>query len=193
MKFLAIVSILCGLAMTAPLAEPLVNRAVASAKSSSTLKISINSASTAARGATLGVNVDGSSSPLLGVGAGSATIIAVKVGSSVKATSLSIKGSTVASIVISAKSTSTAASSTPALVTSISVAPTSTLANPTGLPSTISAPVQGQGALSLNNLPAMPAVIDKTISSVLGSVYGLSKPPLGLNCPLDFADELFAT
>jgi hypothetical protein len=46
---------------------------------------------------------------------------------------------------------------------------------PTGLPATFSAPVQGVGILSLENLPALPAVLDKPLSGVLGSVYGLRK------------------
>jgi hypothetical protein len=43
------------------------------------------------------------------------------------------------------------------------------------MPSTFSAPVQGSGILTLNNLPAMPPVIDKTLAGVLGAIYGLCK------------------
>jgi hypothetical protein len=55
---------------------------------------------------------------------------------------------------------------------------------PTGLPATFSAPVQGVGALSLENLPALPAVLDKPLAGVLGSVYGLRKlEPESNFCP----------
>ncbi|CAN9153873.1 unnamed protein product [Alternaria alternata] len=96
----------------------------------------------------LGVNVGGSSSPLVGVKLSSSTLLAVVVGS----------GST----------------STTAAASTVTAAPTGTAATAsTALPSTFSAPVQGQGVLSLNNLPAMPGVIDKTFSGVLGAAYGL--------------------
>jgi hypothetical protein len=57
---------------------------------------------------------------------------------------------------------------------SVTMAPESTRTYATTFPSTFSAPVQGSGILSLKNLPAMPAVIDKTLSGALGAVYGLS-------------------
>jgi hypothetical protein len=88
MKFLALATIFCGLAMAVPLADPVVARAVTSVKSSSIVKSSVKTSST---GALLAVNVGGSSSPLLGVNVGTATVVAVNVGSSVKASSASIK------------------------------------------------------------------------------------------------------
>ncbi|EUC46255.1 hypothetical protein COCMIDRAFT_93296 [Bipolaris oryzae ATCC 44560] len=50
------------------------------------------------------------------------------------------------------------------------------------MPSSFSAPVQGKGILTLDNLPAMPPVIDKSLSGVLGVVYGL----LSGVCSADF-------
>ncbi|KNG51976.1 p-type ATPase [Stemphylium lycopersici] len=128
------------------------------AKSSSAM-VSINSSSAAPASKTssavttttttaplLGVNVGGSSSPLLGVKLSSSTLLAVDLGGGASST----KAST------------------------ITAAPTSSTSGaPPALPSTFSAPVQGQGVLSLNNLPAMPGVIDKTFSGVLGAAYGL--------------------
>ncbi|KAI4646100.1 uncharacterized protein J4E79_010608 [Alternaria viburni] len=125
---------------------------VVSSKASSAAAVSSRASSAAATTTTtaplLGVNVGGSSSPLLGVKLSSATVLAVDAslgGSSAKA------------------STST-----------ITAAPTAASGTaPTALPSTFSAPVQGQGKLTLDNLPAMPGVIDKTFSGVLGAAYGL--------------------
>jgi hypothetical protein len=159
MKFLALITVFCGLSMAAPLVDAVVARAVTSVKPSSTVRAS----SAASSGALIGVNVGGSSSPLVGVRISSSTIVAINVGTSVKTSSVTIKP------------TSMAASSVKVASSTITVAPTSTSANPTALPSTFSAPVQGQGKLTLDNLPAMPAVIDKSFSGVLGSVYGLSR------------------
>ncbi|KAJ6278948.1 hypothetical protein J3E71DRAFT_319457 [Bipolaris maydis] len=61
-------------------------------------------------------------------------------------------------------------------------APTTTGTSQLTMPSSFSAPVQGQGILTLDNLPALPAVIDKSLSGVLGSVYGL----LSGACSSDF-------
>ncbi|KAG9186802.1 hypothetical protein G6011_09910 [Alternaria panax] len=116
--------------------------AVVSSKASSTV------VTTSTTAPLLGVNVGGSSSPLLGVQMSSSTLLAVAVGS----------GSTSA---VTTASTITAAPTASATTAS------------TALPSTFSSPVQGKGVLSLNNLPAMPAVIDKTFSGVLGAAYGL--------------------
>ncbi|CAN9146016.1 unnamed protein product [Alternaria sp. RS040] len=126
---------------------------VASSKASSVVvavssKASSAVVTTSTAAPLVGVNVGGSSSPLVGVKLSSSTLLAVVVGS----------GST----------------STTAAASTITAAPTGTAATAsTALPSTFSAPVQGQGVLSLNNLPAMPAVIDKTFSGVLGAAYGL--------------------
>ncbi|RYN94949.1 hypothetical protein AA0120_g4036 [Alternaria tenuissima] len=126
---------------------------VASSKASSVVvaissKASSAVVTTSTAAPLLGVNVGGSSSPLVGVKLSSSTLLAVVVGS----------GST----------------STTAAASKITAAPTGTAATAsTALPSTFSAPVQGQGVLSLNNLPAMPGVIDKTFSGVLGAAYGL--------------------
>jgi hypothetical protein len=177
MKLLALATIFCGLAMAVPLADPVVARAVTSVKSSSIVKSSVK---TSSAGALLAVNVGGSSSPLLGVNFGSATVVAVNVGSSVKASSASIKVSAATSTAILAKTASMAVSSAKVVANTITAAPSSTSADPTALPSTFSAPFQGQGKLTLDNLPAMPAAIDQTFAGVLGSVYGLS------NSPLDF-------
>ncbi|CAN9196775.1 unnamed protein product [Alternaria alternata] len=127
---------------------------VASSKASSVVvavssKASSAVVTTSTAAPLVGVNVGGSSSPLVGVKLSSSTLLAVVVGS----------GST----------------STTAAASTITAAPTGTAATAsTALPSTFSAPVQGQGVLSLNNLPAMPAVIDKTFSGVLGAAYGLT-------------------
>ncbi|KAH3907182.1 hypothetical protein HBI56_183020 [Parastagonospora nodorum] len=197
MKSFTLSTLFLGLAMTAPLTEALVARAVTSAKTSSTLKSSIKvsstsvkASSTAGSGTLLGVNVGGSSSPLLGVSVGTATVLAVDV-SAAKATSMpkitstpkasstpTVKASSGSVKVIAAASSSAPVKSASMVssakaVSTITVAPTTTLANPTALPSTFSAPVQGQGTLTLDNLPALPGVIDKTFSGVLGSVYGL--------------------
>ncbi|KAI4673448.1 uncharacterized protein J4E84_011067 [Alternaria hordeiaustralica] len=65
-------------------------------------------------------------------------------------------------------------SSAKASTSTITAAPTAASGTaPTALPSTFSAPVQGQGKLTLDNLPAMPGVIDKAFSGVLGAAYGL--------------------
>ncbi|KAH4912909.1 hypothetical protein HBI80_000380 [Parastagonospora nodorum] len=56
---------------------------------------------------------------------------------------------------------------------SVTKAPEYTRTYATAFPSTFSAPVQGTGLLSLKNLPALPPVIDKTVSGVLGAAYGL--------------------
>lgn len=75
----------------------------------------------------------------------------------------------------SAKSSPTGAAATDAVVSPVTAAPTATVAAQPVMPSTFSAPVQGSGVLSLTNLPALPPVIDQTVSGVLGAVYGLSK------------------
>jgi len=59
-------------------------------------------------------------------------------------------------------------------IPSITKAPEYSRTYPTAMPSTFSAPVQGTGLLSLKNLPALPPVLDKTVSGVLGAAYGLS-------------------
>ncbi|KAI4947746.1 hypothetical protein J4E91_006569 [Alternaria rosae] len=115
-----------------------------------TSKASSAAATTSGTAPLLGVNVGGSSSPLLGVKVSSSTLLAVDLSLGAS----SVKASTISTI--------TAAPTT---------APS---AAPTALPSTFSAPVQGQGKLTLDNLPAMPAVIDKTFSGVLGAAYGLT-------------------
>ncbi len=97
-------------------------------------------------------------SPLLGLNVGglnvnvasSSALLAVKVGSG----------------------TSSTAKASTATITSV---PTSTPVSQPVMPSTFSAPVQGSGVLSLENLPAMPAVIDKALSGALGAVIGLCK------------------
>lgn len=74
----------------------------------------------------------------------------------------------------SAKSSSYIAAATKATIPTTTAAPTAAVATQPVMPSSFSAPVQGSGILSLNNLPAMPPVIDKTLSGALGVVYGLS-------------------
>lgn len=59
-------------------------------------------------------------------------------------------------------------------IPSITKAPEYTRTYATAFPSTFSAPIQGTGLLSLKNLPALPPVLDKTVSGVLGAAYGLS-------------------
>jgi hypothetical protein len=46
---------------------------------------------------------------------------------------------------------------------------------PSSMPSSFPDPVQGSGALTLKNLPALPPVLDKTVSGAIGIVYGLRK------------------
>ncbi|KAI4660220.1 uncharacterized protein J4E78_004920 [Alternaria triticimaculans] len=127
----------------------IVSKVSSAASSVITSKASSAAATTTGTAPLLGVNVGGSSSPLLGVKVSSSTLLAVDVSlgaSSVKASS----------------------------VATITAAPTSAPATAsTALPSTFSAPVQGQGKLTLDNLPAMPGVIDKAFSGVLGAAYGL--------------------
>jgi hypothetical protein len=53
------------------------------------------------------------------------------------------------------------------------------------MPSTFSAPVQGTGLLSLKNLPALPPVLDKTVSGVLGAAYGLGMSPVPCHGPIE--------
>ena len=62
-----------------------------------------------------------------------------------------------------------------ATTSTITAAPTAASTGQPTMPSSFSAPVQGHGILSLENLPAMPPVIDKTLSGVLGTVVGLCK------------------
>ncbi|KNG45740.1 hypothetical protein TW65_07486 [Stemphylium lycopersici] len=71
---------------------------------------------------------------------------------------------------VNVASSSAAPAKAATTTTSSVVAATNTY--PTGLPA-FSAPVQGTGLLSLTNLPALPPVLDKTLSGVLGAVYGL--------------------
>ncbi|CAN9086268.1 hypothetical protein J4E82_008667 [Alternaria postmessia] len=100
-------------------------------------------------------------SPLLGLKLGG---VSVGVGTSSALLDVNLgaaKSSSVAVVAAAATKTST-----------ITAVPTATNVNPT-MPSSFSAPVQGSGILTLDNLPAMPAVIDKTLSGVLGAVYGL--------------------
>ncbi|KAI4714292.1 hypothetical protein J4E89_001742 [Alternaria sp. Ai002NY15] len=58
-------------------------------------------------------------------------------------------------------------------VSTITAAPTAASTGQPTMPSSFSAPVQGHGVLSLENLPAMPPVIDKVLSGVLGAAVGL--------------------
>ncbi|KAH7094517.1 hypothetical protein FB567DRAFT_542956 [Paraphoma chrysanthemicola] len=155
MKVLAILSALCALIIAVPVAEPNNARAVASSKPSTT----VARTSTAPL---VGVNLGGSSPPLLGVNLGSSTLLAVNLNS---------KTTTAKSSSVTA--TTVKAASTTKLPTITSAPSPSTATYPTALPSSFSAPVQGQGVLSLENLPALPAKIDKTFSGVLGTVYGL--------------------
>jgi hypothetical protein len=46
---------------------------------------------------------------------------------------------------------------------------------PTALPTSFPDPMQGHGALSLTNLPALPPVLDKTVADVVGAFTGLRK------------------
>ncbi|CAN9345661.1 unnamed protein product [Alternaria alternata] len=108
--------------------------------------------------------------PLLGLKLGG---VSVGVGTSSALLDVNLgaaKSSSVAVVAAAATKTST-----------ITAVPTATNVNPT-MPSSFSAPVQGSGILTLDNLPAMPAVIDKTLSGVLGAVYGL----LSGVCSTDF-------
>lgn len=107
--------------------------------------------------------VSATASPLLGVKLGG---VSVGVGTSSALLDVNLgaaKSSSVAVVAAAATKTST-----------ITAVPTATNVNPT-MPSSFSAPVQGSGILTLDNLPAMPAVIDKTLSGVLGAVYGLCR------------------
>ncbi|KAG9193614.1 hypothetical protein G6011_03649 [Alternaria panax] len=105
-------------------------------------------------------------SPLLGVNLGG---LSVNVASSSALLDVNLAA---------AKSSSTAAATKESTITAV---PTATATQPT-MPSSFSAPVQGSGVLSLTNLPAMPAVIDYTLSGALGAVYGL----LSGVCSTDF-------
>ncbi|KAH7084870.1 hypothetical protein BKA63DRAFT_484890 [Paraphoma chrysanthemicola] len=158
MRVFAILSALCALVTAVPVAEPNDARALASSKPSTTV----------ARTSTtplIGVNLGGSSSPLLGVNLGSSILLAVNLNS---------KTSTAKSSSVTAKVSSTVKATSTTKISTITPAPRSSTATyPTALPSSFSAPVQGQGTLSLENLPALPAKIDKTFSGVLGTVYGL--------------------
>lgn len=53
--------------------------------------------------------------------------------------------------------------------------PASVSSFPTSMPSSFPDPVQGHGALSLTNLPALPPVLDKTVAGVVDAVVGLRK------------------
>ncbi|KAF5846369.1 hypothetical protein GGP41_003826 [Bipolaris sorokiniana] len=100
-------------------------------------------------------------SPLIGINVGG---LSVGVALSSPLINLSLETS---------KSSSAVATSTKGTTTTATTAPTITAASQPTMPSSFSAPVQGQGILTLDNLPAMPAVIDKSLSGVLGVVYGL--------------------
>jgi hypothetical protein len=97
-------------------------------------------------------------SPLLGLNLGG-----IKVGVATSSALLDVKLGSGSS---SAVKTSTA---------TITAAPTAASTGHPTMPSSFSAPVQGHGILALDNLPALPAVIDKPLSGVLGAVYGLCK------------------
>lgn len=100
----------------------------------------------------LGVNLNlgTSSGPLLGVAVGSSTLLAV--------------GGTVATAKASSTTTTGVAATT---VTSAASAAYTSL-----YPSSFAGPA-AKGVLSLTNLPALPPVLDQTMSGVLGAVYGL--------------------
>jgi hypothetical protein len=105
-------------------------------------------------------------SPLLGLNVGG---LSVNVASS--SALLDVK-------LTAAKSSSAAAAAAVAKTATVTAAPTATVAAQPVMPSSFSAPVQGSGILTLDNLPAMPAIIDKTLSGVLGAVYGLCRSTL---------------
>ncbi|KAF1946451.1 hypothetical protein EJ02DRAFT_336033 [Clathrospora elynae] len=115
-------------------------------------------------GSLLNLGLGGSSAPLVVVGVGSATVLALGgSGSSATPKSSPVVAAPVSSVI--------AASAT--VKATVTVAPSSSAASYPPLPSNFSAPAQGKGSLSLNNLPAMPPIIDKTFSGVLGLTYGL--------------------
>ncbi|KAH7552037.1 hypothetical protein BM1_08899 [Bipolaris maydis] len=99
-------------------------------------------------------------SPLLGINIGG-----LSVGVAVSSRLIDLSLATTSSSVV--------ATSTKATTTTPTKTPTTTGTSQLTMPSSFSAPVQGQGILTLDNLPALPAVIDKSLSGVLGSVYGL--------------------
>ncbi|EMD87772.1 hypothetical protein COCHEDRAFT_1182669 [Bipolaris maydis C5] len=108
-------------------------------------------------------------SPLLGINIGG-----LSVGVAVSSRLIDLSLATTSSSVV--------ATSTKATTTTPTKTPTTTGTSQLTMPSSFSAPVQGQGILTLDNLPALPAVIDKSLSGVLGSVYGL----LSGVCSTDF-------
>jgi hypothetical protein len=101
-------------------------------------------------------------SPLLGLTVGG---LSVNVASS----------SALLDVNLAAAKSSSAAAAAKATTATVTAAPTAIVAAQPVMPSSFSAPVQGSGVLTLENLPAMPAVIDKALSGVLGSVLGLCK------------------
>ncbi|KAF1934596.1 hypothetical protein EJ02DRAFT_363354 [Clathrospora elynae] len=120
-------------------------------------------------GALLNIAVAASSSPLVVVGVSSATLLAVAVsGSGAKTSSAAPKSSSAVAVPVSSIKASSAS-----VKPTVTLPPSSSIASVTPMPSTFSIPNQGTGSLALNDLPAMPAVIDKSFSGVLGAAYGL--------------------
>lgn len=93
-----------------------------------------------------------------------------------------------------APSVATPAASSATAHPSITIAPSAaSVTYPTAFPSSFSAPVQGQGKLALDNLPALPPVLDKTLVGVLGVVVGLGQSPTPVVYTLDkFTSSRFA-
>ncbi|KAL6706177.1 hypothetical protein ACN47E_006093 [Coniothyrium glycines] len=177
-KYLLLIAILSNLVAAAVMLDHIAARAATSTiKSSTSIKASTVPASA---GSLLGVNIGGSSSPLLGVNLGSSTLIAINLStpkSTPKSSPTMMATSTVSSLKAPSASLQSSKLSTMSSVVRLSTITTmssrSMTSYPTALPSTFSAPVQGQGILSLNNLPAMPPVIDSTFAFVLGTAYAL--------------------
>ncbi|KAH6860615.1 hypothetical protein BKA58DRAFT_448249 [Alternaria rosae] len=163
MKLLATITFFGALAAAAPILED--RAATTTAKTSSALKTSSAAAVVKSSSAVAVATSKTSSAAAVVTSKASSAAVVSKASSS----AIVSKASSAVISVITSKASS-AASTTSTITAAPTTAPS---AAPTALPSTFSAPVQGQGKLTLDNLPAMPAVIDNTFSGVLGAAYGL--------------------
>ncbi|KAH9882175.1 hypothetical protein J1614_001347, partial [Plenodomus biglobosus] len=177
MKFLALITVVNGLVAAAPVVEKVVAR-------------------DPLLGLSLGVNLGGGSTPLIAVGAGSATVLAVggtipKSSSDVIMKKISTAASTMAKRE-SIGSTSPTPAPASSRVSATVVTRSTSSGYPTVFPSSFPAPIQGQGLLTVHNLPALPPVLDQTFSGILGAFFALSSGICSLDykCSISLAGNL---
>ncbi|CBX94043.1 hypothetical protein LEMA_P037170.1 [Plenodomus lingam JN3] len=171
MKFLSIITVFSGLVAAAPIVDSPVAEKIESRDA--LLGLGVN------------LNLGTSSGPLLGVAVGSSTLLAVggtlpKVSSAGTKKTSSVAVATLAqpySTLVKTSSLGTVATAKASSTTTTGVAATTVTSAASAAytslyPSSFAGPA-AKGVLSLTNLPALPPVLDQTMSGVLGAVYGL--------------------